>query len=394
MPNEGPNFSKKEDMKRRYLKTPLCDMLGIEYPIVLAGMGSRGKATPPALVAAVSEAGGLGVLGGAGLPANDLRAAIREARALTSKPIGVDLLLPAKLAEAPPTRSAVRAEMKQKFPEHVAFVKTLLEQYKLPDVQVEHDFVVSNRTTGGAEKTPQEEQMEVVLEEDVQVFAAGLGDPSWVVPRAHQKGVKVMGLVGTVGNAKRQIKAGVDIVIATGYEAGGHTGKIATFPLIPQVVDAVQPVPVIAGGGIGDGRGIAAALSLGAVGVWVGTAFLVADECAIPDASKDQIINGDSSEFEIGRFYTGKTMRSFKNDITRAWEKSGLGPLPMPYQKILMDDFNEAVATAARWDLHSNPAGQVAGLLKQRRPARDIFDELVEGAIAALDRVNRHVAIA
>lgn len=313
-------------------------------------------------------------------------------RNLTQKPIGVDLLLPATLAEAPPSRSAVRAELKKKFPEHVAFIKKLREQYQLPDAEVGHDFVLSTQSAGGAHKTPQEEQVDVILEEDVQVFAAGLGDPSWVVPLARKKNMKVMGLVGTVRNAQRQIKAGVDIVIATGHESGGHTGKIATFPLIPQVVDAVRPVPVIAGGGVGDGRGIAAALSLGAVGVWVGTAFLVAKECAIPEPSKQQLIKGSSSEFEIARVYTGKTMRSYKNEIIRAWEKSGLDPLPMPYQKILMDDFNEAVATAGRWDLHSNPAGQIAGLLKEGKPARQIMEELVDGAIATLNGLQRYIA--
>lgn len=366
-------------------------MLGIDYPIVLAGMGSRGKATPPALVAAVSEAGGLGVLGGAGLPAGELRAAIRATRALTRKPIGVDLLLPATLAQAPPSRNAVRAELRSRFPEHVAFVHSLLAQHGLAEAQVEHDFVISTNARNGA-KTPQEEQVDVIMEEDVQVFAAGLGDPSWVVPRARAKGMTVMGLAGTVGNAQRQIKAGVDIVIATGHEAGGHTGKIATLPLVPQVVDAVAPVPVLAGGGIGDGRAVAAALSLGALGAWVGTAFLVADECAIPAQSKAQIIDGSSAQFEVGRVFSGKTMRSYKNEIIKAWEKSGLDPLPMPYQKILMDDFNEAAARAGRWDLHSNPAGQIAGLLKACKPARRIFDELVDGAIASIRQLNRGIA--
>ena len=375
-------------MVKPVLRTALCDILGIEYPIVLAGMGSRGNATPPELVAAVSEAGGLGVFGGAGLPADDLRSAIRKIRTLTSKPIGVDLLLPAKLAAAPPTRSAVREELKRKFPQHVALIRKLMDQYQLPDSVVEHDFVIS-AAAQGSRKTPQEEQVDVVLEEDVQVFAAGLGDPSWVVPRARSKGIKVMGLVGTVHNAQRQVKAGVDIVIATGYEAGGHTGKIATFPLIPQVVDAVKPIPVIAGGGIGDGRGVAAALALGAVGVWVGTAFLVSQECAISDVNKDQILGGTSGDFDVSRVYSGKTMRSYNNEIKRAWDKSGLDPLPMPYQKILMDDFNQAAATAGRWDLHSNPAGQIAGMLKERKPARRIFEELVEGTIATLKGLQK-----
>ena len=138
-------------MVKPVLRTALCDILGIEYPIVLAGMGSRGKATPPELVAAVSDAGGLGVFGGAGLPADDLRSAIRKIRTLTSKPIGVDLLLPAKLAAAPPTRSAVREELKRKFPQHVALIRKLMDQYQLPDSVVEHDFVISGVKYGRAE---------------------------------------------------------------------------------------------------------------------------------------------------------------------------------------------------------------------------------------------------
>ncbi|MBI4083053.1 MAG: nitronate monooxygenase [Candidatus Lambdaproteobacteria bacterium] len=364
-------------MARPRLRTKLCETLNIEVPILLAGMGSRGKATPPALVAAVSEAGGMGVIGGSGLPPEVLQEAIRETRRLTRRPIGVDLLLPATLAEgAGATRSEVREQLRARYPEHVAFVRGLMAEHGLPEVQVDDEAVVSARFI--------QEQVRVVLAEDVQVFAAGLGDPAWVVPQAHQQGLVVMGLAGAPRNAQRQIKAGVDIIVAQGYEAGGHTGKIASFALIPQVVDAARPKPVVAAGGIGDGRGIAAALALGAEGVWVGTAFLVAQECAISDLQKEQIINGRSEDFEIQRFYTGKTARVVKNSVIAAWEKSGLPPLPMPYQKILMDDFNEAAVTAGRFDLHSNPAGQIGGMLTERKPAARIMEELVSGAIEAL----------
>jgi len=379
-------------MTRPVLKTRLCEMLGIEYPILLAGMGSRGAATPPALVAAVSEAGGLGVIGGSGLPPEELQRVIRAVRTMTRKPIGVDLLLPAKLAEAPPTRTAVRLELRDKFPDHHRFMRGLMEKYVLPDVVVENDMVVS-ASAGSGGKSLHAQQVDVVLAEDVQVFAAGLGDPSWVVPMARAKGVTVMGLAGNVRNAMRQVKAGVDIIVTQGYEAGGHTGTVANFPLIPQVVDAAKPIPVVAAGGIADGRGIAAALSLGAIGAWIGTAFLVSEECAIPDSSKDQILRGGSDDFAISRVYTGKTMRCYKNEVIEAWGKSGLAPLPMPYQKILMDDFNEAAAAAERWDLRSNPAGQIAGLVTKRRPAREIFQELVDGTIATLRTLQANTRI-
>ena len=375
-------------MERPVLRTRLCEMLDIEYPILLAGMGSRGKATPAALVAAVSEAGGMGVIGGSGLPPEVLQGVIREVRRLTDKPIGVDLLLPAKLSQdAGTTRTEVRRQLQEKFPEHVAFVQSLMEQHGLEPVYVDNEAVISTNLI--------EDQVRVVMEEDVQVFAAGLGDPSWVVPQAHEKGMTVLGLVGTPRNAERQKAAGVDIVVAQGHEAGGHTGHIANFPLIPQVVDAVDPVPVLAAGGIADGRGIAAALALGAIGVWVGTAFLVAEECAIGGSKQQTILDGRSQDFQVRRVYTGKTMRSFVTPVIEAWDAAGLDPLPMPYQKILMDDFNESAVRAGREDLSSNPAGQISGMLTDRRPARDILDDLVTGAIEAVEgfRDNARVTL-
>jgi nitronate monooxygenase len=373
-------------MTRPALKTSLCDLLGIEYPILLAGMGSRGKATPAELVAAVSEAGGMGCIGGSGLDPELIRAVIRKVRTLTKKPFGVDLLLPAKLAEAAKTRSEVRRQLRDKYSAHVEFARRVLEEHGVAEREVDNEVVISDTLIAA--------QLEVLFEEKVPMFAAGLGDPSGVVPRARAQGMKVLGHAGTVSNAQRHVQAGVDIVVAQGYEAGGHTGKIANFPLIPQVVDAVAPVPVIAAGAISDGRGIAAALTLGAVGVWVGTAFLLADECEIADAMKEQIIKGRAQDFDVQRVYTGKTMRCYRNALVEAWGKSGLDPLPMPYQKILLDDFNESVAKAGRWDLHSNPAGQGAGMLKERKPAKNIFEELVQGTLRALEDLQARVHVA
>ncbi len=370
-------------MARPVLKTSLCDLLGIEYPILLAGMGSRGKATPAELVAAVSEAGGMGCIGGSGLEPEEIRGVIRAVRKLTGKPFGVDLLLPAKLADAPKTRTEVRRQLRERYPEHVAFARRILVDHGVVEREVTNEVVISDTLIAA--------QLEVLFEERVPMFAAGLGDPSGVVPRARAQGMKVLGLAGTVANAQRHVKAGVDGVVAQGYEAGGHTGKIANFALLPQVVDAVSPVPVVAAGAIADGRGVAAALSLGAVGAWVGTAFLVSDECAIDDAMKEQIIRGRAQDFDIQRIYTGKTMRCYRNALVEAWGKSGLEPLPMPYQKILFDDFNESAAAAGKWALHSNPAGQGAGLLKSRKPATQIFEELVEGTLRALHEVQCRV---
>jgi nitronate monooxygenase len=370
-------------MVAKQLRTALCDELGIEVPILLAAMGSHGKATPAELVAAVSQAGGMGFFGGSNLTPQEIRAGIRKVRSLTDRPFGVGLLLPVKLAQGPATRTGVREELAEKYPEHVAFVRGLMQEHGLEAALKVTEAVTSNDLI--------EEQIEIVFEEKVPAFAAGLGDPSRLMPRARSTGMKVFGLAGTVANAKRHAMAGVDIVVAQGYEAGGHTGRIASLPLVPQVIDAVAPRPVLAAGGITDGRGVAAALALGAAGAWIGTAFLVADECGIAPAMKDQIVGSRSEDFDVQRFNTGKTQRAFRNAVMQAWEKSGLAPLPWPFQHILMSDFNEAAARAGRWELHSNPAGQGGGLIKARKPAREILDELVDGTIAALQALHGRV---
>jgi NAD(P)H-dependent flavin oxidoreductase YrpB (nitropropane dioxygenase family) len=353
-------------------KTALCDLLGIELPILQAGMGrTHGTPTPPALVVAVSEAGGMGCLGGVGLEPEALRAAIREIRARTQKPFAVDLLLPASLAESPHTRDEIRRALKAKYPEHWAFVQSLYTKFQLESAPMEKAGLLSIEGIRA--------QVEVVLEERVPVFVAGLGDPSWVVQDKRARDMKVLGLAGSVRNAVRQKEAGVHAVIAQGYEAGGHTGTVANFALIPQVVDALAPMPVIAAGAISERRGVAAALALGAQGVWVGTAFLFAHEADVPETHRQQLEAARSEDLVVSRAYTGKTARTYKNAVMQAWSASGLEPLPTPYQWILMDDFVNAAEAADRQDLVNNPAGQGAGMLRERQPARRIVEELAQG---------------
>ena len=375
-------------MSRPVLHTSLCNLLDIEYPVMLAGMSSGWAApdqdpTPPPLVAAVSNAGGLGVMGASGFIPDMLRDRIHQVRSLTTKPFGVDLLLPASLAEVGETRSAVRRQLHQDHPRHVEFVSDLVRQFGLPEVSIETEAMLSPSHIRN--------QVEVLLEEEVPVFAAGLGDPAWVVPQAREQGMKVIGLVGSVRNALRHVKAGVDVIVAQGYEAGGHTGRIANFPLIPQVVDAVKPIPVVAAGGIADGRGVGAALALGAVGVWVGTAFLRAEESAIPREHTDQILAGTSSDFVVTRSYTGKTARDYHNEVIDAWDRSGLEPLPMPLQRVLMEDFVVAAVQAGRYELINNPAGQIGGMLKERKSAAAIMEDLVQGAVDVLQGLQASI---
>jgi NAD(P)H-dependent flavin oxidoreductase YrpB (nitropropane dioxygenase family) len=353
------------------LRTPLCDLLGIEYPIMQAGMGLIARAD---LCAAVSNAGGLGVIGGAGMSAAELRDEIRRVRDQTDRPFGVDLLLPMNMP-----REAEDDATLPPVPPPPDWLVELRRQYG-----IEEDSTPAIRVSGKLIR----EQVAVVLEERVPVFISGLGDPSWLVPDAHAQGMKVMGLVGTARAAQRVARGGADVVIAQGYDAGGHTGYIGTFSLIPQVVDAVSPTLVAAAGGIVDGRGIAAALALGAVGVWIGTRFAATEEARSHPAYKQRIAEVGPEDIVITKGYSGKTCRVIRNRFVELWEQSGEQPLPMPLQGARIGRRTHAAARERGiTDVGSMPAGQGAGLIKAVLPAGEVVRRLVAEAEDALARL-------
>ncbi len=366
------------------LRTPLCDLLGIEHPILQAGMAwdKRGSTSPPSVVAAVSNAGGLGVLGASSISPERIRECIREVRSMTNRPFGVDIIWP-RMSEAPSTDPLqARQVIEREHPEHLAFVQKALAELGLePQAPDDVSWV----------RTPQEarRQLDVILEEGVPIVAIGLGDTSEVAPLVHAAGAKLLALCGTARQAQAHARNGVDVIIAQGYEAGGHTGRIANFPLLPQVVDTVRPIPVVAAGGIADGRGLAAALSLGAVGVWCGTVFLVSQESTLHAAYQQQIVSGRSEDFVLDRFPSGKPSRHYRSDMIRAWEKSGLEALDMPFQGMLTDQFRVAAEAADRVGVMSVPGGQVAGLLNERsvRPAGDIVRDMADQAARILQEM-------
>jgi NAD(P)H-dependent flavin oxidoreductase YrpB (nitropropane dioxygenase family) len=376
-------------MTRPVLRTPLCDLLGIEYPVILAGMGPvAGGLTGPVatapLAAAVSNAGGLGVLGGAGFGPDKLREEIAKIRSLTDKPFGVDLLLPSNFMGG-----AASGEMPRDPRELIPAETTAALKKMATDLGIE--WKESPRSSEAprprrAGSGMSDEQMEVVIEEKVPVFASGLGNPAQWVPRLKANGTKVISLVGNVKNAKRVRDAGADVVVAQGTEAGGHTGRIATLALVPQVADAIAPTPVVAAGGIADGRGLAAALAMGAIGVWCGTAFLVSDEANQPETQKQRILAAGDEDTKVTRLYSGKTMRNITNPLIEAWEASGIAALPMGLQGMLIQDLVYSCRQAGREDLLMNAAGQVSGLLTKSRPAAEILHDMVNGAADILAR--------
>ena len=373
-----------------HLRTPLCDLLGIEYPIILAGMAvGRGQSTAPTpmkLVAEVSNAGGLGVMGDNFTTLDELDAGIKELRSLVGdRPFGVDFLLPATRADVTASsRREVYAQIKREYPKHVAVVESLIEEHGLKAAEVSESEPMSTDLLN--------RKIDVLLDNKVPVFAAALGDPAMMTERAHAQGMKVIGMAGAVRHAQRHVAANVDIIAAQGTEAGGHTGNISTFVLVPQVVDAVAPMPVLAAGGIGTGRHVAAALALGAQGVWVGTAFLVAEETNIPEAHQQQILQGRSDEFTVSKFHSGKQQRSYHNVVKDAWARSGLPALDMPLQGILQEPLTLAAREAGRWDLLGNPSGQISGMLTERLPAKTILMDMVSEAEDTIGFLQRNVS--
>jgi NAD(P)H-dependent flavin oxidoreductase YrpB (nitropropane dioxygenase family) len=375
-------------MARRTLRTPLCDLLGIEYPILSAGMGPSliGEKTgaPVELVAAVSEAGGLGVLGGAGYTVEGMREAIREIRRLTERPFGVDVLLPAATVAAgdAPAESAREIPLSDALnalpAAHREWLLKIKEELRLPD----SDAVIS----GGTTTSRPHAAVEVCIEEGVPLFCAGLGNPGFMVEAAHASGMKVLGIAGNAKNAGRIARGGADLVVAQGHEAGGHTGRIGSMALWPQAIDAAAPTPVLAAGGIGDGRGVAAALAMGCVGVWVGTRFLASVEGGALDIQKQAIVNAGDEDTRRTTIYTGKTSRATYNRFHDLWEESGLEPLRFPVQVVLASAIVDMFNRAGNVEYVGPFAGQVAGLIDEVKPAARIVEEMVEETADILTR--------
>jgi enoyl-[acyl-carrier protein] reductase II len=327
---------------RSLLHTPLCDLLGIRYPICQAGMGYVARA---GLAAAVSGAGGLGVLAAAHNSPAELREEIRRVREATDKPFGVDVLF-----------ATVRAAGEE-----------------------------VDRFTDAVRGS-----IDVTLEERVPVLIAGLGNPGPVTAEAHRLGMKVMALCGNVKQARDHAASGVDVVIAQGHEAGGHTGRIAGLVLIPAVVDAVAPAPVVAAGGIADGRGLVAALALGAVGVWLGTRFIATAEAWAHDNYKNKIVALDEEGTVVSRASSGKPCRLIRNNFTRDWEKrpEEIQPFPVQYERVGRP---ASVQARERGDIENGSAacGQSAGLIHGVRPVGEVLEAMMDEARAVLARLPR-----
>ncbi len=362
---------------RSPLHTPLCDRLGIEVPIISAGMG---PIAGPDLVAAVSNAGGLGVLGCTSMAPDEVRAVIRRTRELTDRPFGVDLILPARIDQGGARVADIAALIPD---EHRSTAERIAARLGVGPPAADSE----DRMALG---TDAEAQVEVILEEGVPVFVGALGSPGFVAERFRDAGATVISIVGSTKQAVAVVKDGADVVIAQGTEGGGHTGHVGTMALLPQVLDAVD-VPVVAAGGIGDGRGLAASLVMGCEAVWVGTRFLATHEAGIVGWQKAGIVAAADQSPVISRSYTGKRFRLLPNDWTRAWEEADVEPLPMPLQPVLMGMTLGQFGTdrGGREDVSMNGAGNIAGLIDEVLPAAEVVDRMVAEAAELLGGAER-----
>lgn len=368
------------------MRTPICDLLGIDLPI-FAFSHCRD------VVAAVSKAGGMGVLGALAFSPVQLEIELNWIdEHVDGKPYGVDVVMPAKYAGAGELDPEHMAEdLAKMIPDgHRRFVEDVLDRYHVPHLSDtdEQASGLLGWTHEGARP-----QVDVALSHPIKLLVNALGPPPVdIVALAHNHGVKVAALVGSVVQAQRQVNQGVDIIVAQGHEAGGHTGEISTMVLVPEVVDAVAPVPVLAAGGIGSGRQVAAAMALGAEGVWTGSIWLTVAESDMAPLVVEKLLAASSRDTVRSRCMTGKPARQLRTGWTDAWESAeSPGTLMMPLQYMLTSDAQRRIAKSENRDLVGMPVGQIVGSMNNVRPAKDVIFDLVDGFISATERLEHLV---
>jgi NAD(P)H-dependent flavin oxidoreductase YrpB (nitropropane dioxygenase family) len=368
------------------MRTEICARFGIEFPL-FAFSHCRD------VVAAVTNAGGFGVLGAVAYTPERLDEELRWIdEQVGGRPYGVDVLVPGKIAREALEPGSLTAAIPAS---HWEFVAGIFERYGVPTPPSE---TLQGPATGRqvtAEGAT--ELIDVALGHPIRLIASALGPPPpEMVERARAAGVPVAALVGTVEHARRQVAAGVDLIVAQGSEAGGHTGEISTMVLVPEVVDAVAPLPVLAAGGIASGRQMAAALALGAEGVWCGSVWLTTEEAETPPAVKAKMLAASSRDTVRSRSRTGKPARQLRSAWTDEWDSpDSPGTLPMPLQLVLAEGALGPITRAAdagnegARQLANYFVGQVVGRLTTVRPAREVVYEMIAEFAEALERLNK-----
>jgi nitronate monooxygenase len=373
---------------RDVLRTALCDLLEIEYPVIQSGMGTIAGTD---LVAEVSRAGGLGILAGLNVPPDELRNRIRQVRVLTDRPFGVNLWLHRELR--PPADPTTISD------DRMAAVHSVLNRFRaqlgIP--------ARSERPAAVPDIIPA--QIGVILEERVPVFSVGLGDPGPdLVLRCRAQGIKVVAMVATVEDARTVAASGVDVVVAQGSEAGGHrstwvkrpspeAASVGVMALVPQIVDAIR-TPVVAAGGLADGRGMVAAMALGAVGILLGTRFVATRESMAPEFWKKSLLERDGDDTTLTDAYSGLWLRTLRNVYTVEYRASGAPVLPPLLQSRAAQDIVEEAGRRANGEYFPMLSGQGVGLVRDLPGAGEVVETIVREARSVLAGLPRRVRLA
>jgi NAD(P)H-dependent flavin oxidoreductase YrpB (nitropropane dioxygenase family) len=368
------------------MRTDICDKLGIEFPI-FAFTHCRD------VVVAVSKAGGFGVLGAVGFTPAQLETELDWIDAhIGDKPYGVDIVIPEKyegIGETDPKK--LEAQLEAAIPQsHREFAAKLLADHGVPEAPPEDKLGLLGWTEATARPL-----LEAALKRPkVKLIANALGTPpKAIIDEIHATGRLVGALCGKVKQAKKHKDAGIDLIIAQGTEGGGHTGEIGSMVLWPQIIDAVAPVPVLAAGGIGSGRQMAAAMAMGAAGVWTGSLWLTVEEAEAEPAEKESYLKATSEDTVRSRSFTGKPCRMLKNDWTEAWaDPKNPQPLGMPLQGLVTADAirrtNRYAGVADTQKVAFNAVGQVVGQMNKVEKTRDVIARLVTEYAEAVERLN------
>lgn len=356
------------------LRNQLCDELGARHPIF-------GFAHSLDAAIAITAAGGIGIWGATRSTPDEIEQGLsRMAEELGDRPYGIDLVIPAGMPERD-NRDEIEAAIPD---EHRAFVADLRDRYGVPDdgePGMRSRFVRSEQTA--------RDQVAVALDSGLKILALGIGSPDWVIQPAKERGIKMVSLVGQPKHAERALRAGADMLVAQGYDAGAHTGTVGTFSLVPRIVDVAGDVPVIAAGGVATGRHIAASMALGAQGVWMGTAWLVCEESHTEPEIMAKLLAAESADTVISRADSGKTLRQIRTAWSDEWAaEEAPSPLKMPYQDILVGDILGQISRHRVGPLMHAPAGQSIAYFDRETTVAEVMAELVDEAEQTLGRLG------
>lgn len=383
------------------MQSRICSMLGIEFPLI-AFSHCRD------VVAEVSKAGGMGVLGAVGMKPETLEAELAWIDAnIDGKPYGVDLIVPARheAQAAKPGASMSRDDAVAKVPaEHRAFVSDVLARHDINAAEMEDQFIARGaRMSQSIQQEGAQALLDVAFAHPISLIANALGPPpAYMVERAREHNVPVAALVGAREHAIRQVEAGVDIIVVSGGEAGGHCGDVSTLVLVPEVVRAIRPISdaaILAAGGIVTGEQMAACMAMGADGAWTGSVWLTTTEAETSPAVKEKMLSASSRDTVRSKARTGKYSRQLKSAWTDAWEgPNAPAPLPMPFQSIIVEPTMQRINKLAEGghdgakQLASYFVGQGVGLMNETVGARDVVRQFMEDYLAATDRLKRFIA--